>query len=728
MANKLDLPDIGSLAVLSSARSKINSNFNKVESAINNTLSRDGTAPNQMEAELDLNDHKVINVADPVADMDAVNKRSIKPLVDTYAAQIAQLIVEGTARVDRFIATSGQTVFTLTDPPGTSKSTIVTDNGIMLIPDLDYTVLGSTLTFNTGRHVGNEIVVRYTQLSPTDSLLRADLLNTNSAKGAALVTYTNTGTGAIARSLMAKGQDVVHANDWGLVGDGVTDETTKLQQLFNAAQGKILMLGNNKTYAIATATGLSIPSNTTLIANGSKIARLTARAGALTDAEFNITVGDDCHLDKLEVVAVGGSSDIGGVLISGNRVRIDTLKVTTATSGSGSLGSLWNAVRIGPNSGSSSNVTIGTLVCSNWDRPVTIQNLTQVSVGHVDITNYARGVYIKDCVHATIHGGYIRTKSANATGTAGENGVLIEATVSNGSTRSVRVENVTVEDSGEHGYRIGGAYTVKGIWHVDCKAKNTGAGNTGTYPPNNNGGCGFKCLGPTATSGARHHDIHYVGCSVWDINATSINNVFARGGNSNFAGFQIGKVFGASIVNPIVAVTPADGSYAETGASCYNGIEIIGSQKVTISNPQIQRPFNSGIYIYDFSDGVNDWGQTDDIDIIGGHINSPGVAGLEVNCSVITMRRISVQGFMQVNTGQYSMKVTKSGTGAFTNCWASIRSISPTTESFNGLGTDWVISAQGNEVGSSACANGSTYQSATAGTLRVRKAGAWTSL
>lgn len=522
---------------------------------------------------------------------------------------------------------------------------------------------------------------------------------------------------------------VLFADDFGLVGDGVTDETAKLQTLLNDAAGKVLMLGHGKTYAIATATGLTFPANTTLIANGSKFKRLTARSGAIADSDYNITVGDDCEIDRLEIEAFGGLSDVGGLVISGNRVHIGTIKVTTPTAGSGGLGSLWNAVRVGTNSGKSYDVHIDRIECSNWDRPIFVRNIERFSIGFVSVTTYRRGICFDNAAHGVLHGGYIRTISPNATGAAGDNGVLVENSTGHNDTRDIRVCNVTVEDAGEHAFRVGGQYTIRDIWHENCHAKNPGASNTGVYPPDNNGGCGFKTLCSGAISGMSNSNIHYMNCSVEDINATSIANLAARAGKSNFAGFQMGKVFGGSIVNPVVTKRRADsGSYAETGNSCFNGIEIIGCQKITITNPQIQRPYNSGIYIYDFNDGVNDWGQTDDIEILGGHVQVPGVAGVEIDCAVITMRRISIQGFLSVNTGQYTMKVNKSGTGAFTNCWASMRSISPTVESFNGLGTDWMVTAQGTEIGANACANGSTFQSATAATLRVRKAGAWASL
>lgn len=540
--------------------------------------------------------------------------------------------------------------------------------------------------------------------------------------------FVQSGAGMVSRTMLSKNRDIVHANDRGLVGDGVTDETAAIQDLLTAAQGKVLMLGYGKTYAFATATGLTFPDKTTIIANGSKFKRLTAQVGAVTDANYNITVGNDCIIDRLELDCVGGATDIGGLIINGSRVNIGLIKVTALASGSGSLGNAWNAVRVGPNSGTASDVRIGEIVVTDWDRPIVLQNLDSWSVGFIRAVTYRRGVYIKDCANGVVRGGKITGLSANSTGAAGDNGVLIEAATADRSTHDIRIENVTVEDAGEHSFRIGGSFISNNIWHINCHSKASGSANSGVYPPANNGGCGFKCLGPTATFGRRHQNIHYIGCSVEDIDATSIANLIARGGKSNFAGFQLGKVFCGSIVNPVVMKRPAsDGSYGESGNSCFNGIEIIGCQKITVTNPQVQRPAGSGIYIYDFSDGVNDWGQTDDIDIIGGHIQTPASAGFEVDCSVITMRRISVKG-LQVNAGAYTMKVAKSGTGAFVFCHAEMRSLGATTESFNGLGTDWTITVQGTEVGANACANGSAYQSATAGTLRVRKGGAWVSL
>ena len=52
-----------------------NNNNTAIEAAIENTLSRDGTAPNTMGTDLDMGSNKVVSMADPTSDYDGVNKR-----------------------------------------------------------------------------------------------------------------------------------------------------------------------------------------------------------------------------------------------------------------------------------------------------------------------------------------------------------------------------------------------------------------------------------------------------------------------------------------------------------------------------------------------------------------------------------------------------------------------------------------------------------------------------
>ena len=54
------------------ATKQINDNFQALQQAVENTISRDGTIPNYMDANFDLNSYRIINAGDPVGDQDVV--------------------------------------------------------------------------------------------------------------------------------------------------------------------------------------------------------------------------------------------------------------------------------------------------------------------------------------------------------------------------------------------------------------------------------------------------------------------------------------------------------------------------------------------------------------------------------------------------------------------------------------------------------------------------------
>jgi hypothetical protein len=85
---KLTLADLSSLQNESSALSNINSNSALIETALENTLSRDGTSPNEMGANLDMNNNRILNLPAPVADQEPLRLVDGQALVD--AAEDAQ--------------------------------------------------------------------------------------------------------------------------------------------------------------------------------------------------------------------------------------------------------------------------------------------------------------------------------------------------------------------------------------------------------------------------------------------------------------------------------------------------------------------------------------------------------------------------------------------------------------------------------------------------------------
>lgn len=66
MANKVTLAAVGSLIDATTAANTINSNTTAIVTAVNNTLSRDGTSPNQMQNSLDMNSNHILNLPAPI--------------------------------------------------------------------------------------------------------------------------------------------------------------------------------------------------------------------------------------------------------------------------------------------------------------------------------------------------------------------------------------------------------------------------------------------------------------------------------------------------------------------------------------------------------------------------------------------------------------------------------------------------------------------------------------
>ncbi len=106
---KINLTDISSGYT---SLSTYNENNSLLESAIENTLSRDGTGPNTMEATLDMNSHRVTNLPDAVANQE--------PITLAQAASIASVttpLTQDTVAAVLYPATSAETGagVTLTD-------------------------------------------------------------------------------------------------------------------------------------------------------------------------------------------------------------------------------------------------------------------------------------------------------------------------------------------------------------------------------------------------------------------------------------------------------------------------------------------------------------------------------------------------------------------------------------------------------------------------------------
>lgn len=96
---KVSIAPIANLQNESSAVGTINANFEAIQEAIEKTLSRDGTSPNALDAPLDANEQRIINLPTPVDYTDAARHGDLQKYVDDaeaaqLAAEVAQIAAE----------------------------------------------------------------------------------------------------------------------------------------------------------------------------------------------------------------------------------------------------------------------------------------------------------------------------------------------------------------------------------------------------------------------------------------------------------------------------------------------------------------------------------------------------------------------------------------------------------------------------------------------------------
>lgn len=276
---KIDpLSDVGNLVNMASARATINQNAQRIEEAFDNTLSRDGSGPNEMHADIDLNSHKLLNVAAGEADTDAANLGQVREEVARLAAGPSAAATAGVPFTVN--VTEGQTDVPL---PGLKTPWVpqaVFYNGIFQDPGA-YKLSSSGLTFTEPLPVPGRVVVVAVYGSPTQ-ITESDAL-----------TFKLQATQSITRPVSDKLGDTVSVKDFGARGDGVTDDTAAIQAAINHAQaiggatvvfprGTYMIYKDNPTQGGSSPNDAALRitgSGVRLLGNGSKIKALPSPDG-----------------------------------------------------------------------------------------------------------------------------------------------------------------------------------------------------------------------------------------------------------------------------------------------------------------------------------------------------------------------------------------------------------------------------------------------------------------
>ena len=322
--SKLVLQDLASLTNETSALTTMNANNTATETALENTLSRDGTSPNQMGADLDMNSKRILNIGTP---LDMNNSRIID-LPDAVAltepvtlnqlnnaifsgggasAALPFITVSNTPSLsqERALAVTGSGL-TLTDSGANGSITIGLDDDLNAVANLTTTGLVTRTAANTmttrsltqpaaGITISNnDGVAGNPTLALANDLGALEALSTT---GIARRTGTDTWTASNAvtnAELNTTANQTIKSNISGGVATPSDNTLTSiLDNIIGSSRGSIAVRGAANWQALPLGTNTQVLSSngTDLVyaAGGSGSSLVTRRTITTTDT---VVVGD----------------------------------------------------------------------------------------------------------------------------------------------------------------------------------------------------------------------------------------------------------------------------------------------------------------------------------------------------------------------------------------------------------------------------------------------------
>jgi hypothetical protein len=274
------------------------------------------------------------------------------------------------------------------------------------------------------------------------------------------VSFLQAGTGAVTRTAQAKMRDIVSVKDFGVVGDGVTDDTVAIQAAIAAAANKTLFVPSGMVIYVTSQITLANPIAITMESGSRFKSGYTSMSP--DNGLINVTASD---VTLTNVTIDAQSRDHVGIkATSVNRLKINGGYIYDFGERSG----IWmqscnfcdiTNVRIGPNIVSTGANNLGAVyanqcteilirelrVAGFYGKGVSLRLSERGSVTDCFIngnpTDFGDGIYLGyDCAYITISGCHVRN--------CGGNGIKLSRGTQRSSIVGCTIDGLTVAGNG----------------------------------------------------------------------------------------------------------------------------------------------------------------------------------------------------------------------------------------------------------------------------------------
>jgi hypothetical protein len=312
---KITLNDVGSLIDATTAQNTINTNNAAITTAVNNTLSRDGTAPNEMEASLDMNSNRILNLPAPLSMDEPVRLQDINDFAAGGIVEIANNTVLGnfsgaTAIPTGQVTTGSGSVVRAISPTLTGAPLSSTPaNGDNSTKIATTAFVQNAITASTAgvSSIGTQVGA----LSLQGGNLSSSVIPVPRYDASQSLTFSqkeqlrkNTGT-----------YGFVTAAQYGAVGDNSTDDTAAIQAMLDALEASPylsgVLTGTSGTQFKTTAT-LNIGNGVSIRGNGVNTTIRPAFTGIVIKSKGTSTVNGQFHYIR-DLTIYGKQSAITGI-------------------------------------------------------------------------------------------------------------------------------------------------------------------------------------------------------------------------------------------------------------------------------------------------------------------------------------------------------------------------------------------------------------------------------